>query len=132
MEPLLNGWIILGGTRGFKQVKVCSISHILCEDYLCVLHLIDKETITCSKSLRYCEQVLLPYPFARIHHNALVCLSQVKEVRCHGRQRHSIMNDGTALSISVRRWPAFRDALHANTLVASYGIDTCKTDTLTK
>lgn len=68
----------------------------------------------CSKSLRYFEQILLPYPFVRIHHNAMVCLDKVKEVRCHGRHRHAIMNDGTALAISVRRWPSFREAMRTH------------------
>ncbi len=109
-----NDWIIVKTAKSFRQVETAQISHILCEDYLCTIHLISKESMICSKSLRYFEQILLPYPFVRIHHNAMVCLDKVKEVRCHGRHRHAIMNDGTALAISVRRWPSFREAMRTH------------------
>ena len=103
--------IIVKTAKGFRQVEVAHISHILCEDYICTLYLINKsKPITCTKSLHYFEQVLPHYPFVRIHHQAIVNLMQVTEVSCKGRQRHVVMTDGTILPISVRKWPAFREA----------------------
>ena len=111
--------IVIGSSKGFKQVEIGRISHILCEDYLCTLHLVDKsESITCTKSLRYFEQALSPYPFVRIHHHAMVNLEQVAEVSCKGRQRYVVMTDGTVLPISVRRWPVFRNTFRALALAS--------------
>ena len=128
-----NDRIIVKTAKGFRQVEVAHISHILCEDYLCTLYLINKDKpITCTKSLRYFEQALAPHPFVRIHHNAIVNLDCVAEVKCKGRQRHAVMTDGTALPISVRKWPAFRDAFRTLTYTAQNDTLTVKTDTLTK
>lgn len=124
--------IIVRTAKGFRQVEVASVSHILCEDYLCTLHLINMSPITCAKSLHHFEQVLAPYPFVRIHHNAIVNLDCVAEVQCKGRQRRAVMSDGTALPISVRKWPALRETLSAHTNTAQNGTLTEKTDTLTK
>ena len=115
MDPF-DGRIIISETKGFKQVEVASLSHIICEDYLCTLYITNEESVTCGKSLRYFEQVLQPYPFVRIHHNAIVNLSQVAKVHFNGRQRHVVMHDGTALPISVRKWPRFRDIFRSHTL----------------
>lgn len=123
MDPF-DGRIIISETKGFKQVEVASLSHIICEDYLCTLYITNEESVTCGKSLRYFEQVLQPYPFVRIHHNAIVNLSQVAKVHFNGRQRHVVMHDGTALPISVRKWPRFRDKFRSHTLAT-------KNDTLT-
>ena len=122
--------IVIGSSKGFKQVEIGRISHILCEDYLCTLHLINKsEPITCTKSLRYFEQVLQGFPFVRIHHHAMVNLEQVAEVSCKGRQRHVVMTDDTVLPIAVRRWPAFREAFRDLTLAAPNSTLTRKTNT---
>ncbi len=123
MDPF-DGRIIISETKGFKQVEVASLSHIICEDYLCTLYITNEESVTCGKSLRYFEQVLQPYPFVRIHHSAIVNLSQVAKVHFNGRQRHVVMHDGTALPISVRKWPRFRDIFRSHTLAT-------KNDTLT-
>lgn len=123
MDPF-DGRIIISETKGFKQVEVASLSHIICEDYLCTLYITNEESVTCGKSLRYFEQVLQPYPFVRIHHNAIVNLSQVAKVHFNGRQCHVVMHDGTALPISVRKWPRFRDIFRSHTLAT-------KNDTLT-
>ncbi len=123
MDPF-DGRIIISETKGFKQVEVASLSHIICEDYLCTLYITNEESVTCGKSLRYFEQVLQPYPFVRIHHIAIVNLSQVAKVHFNGRQRHVVMHDGTALPISVRKWPRFRDIFRSHTLAT-------KNDTLT-
>ena len=123
MDPF-DGRIIISETKGFKQVEVASLSHIICEDYLCTLYITNEESVTCGKSLRYFEQVLQPYPFVRIHHNAIVNLSQVAKVHFNGRQRHVVMHDGTALPIFVRKWPRFRDIFRSHTLAT-------KNDTLT-
>lgn len=123
MDPF-DGRIIISETKGFKQVEVASLSHIICEDYLCTLYITNEESVTCGKSLRYFEQVLQPYPFVRIHHNAIVNLCQVAKVHFNGRQRHVVMHDGTALPISVRKWPRFRDIFRSHTLAT-------KNDTLT-
>jgi two-component system LytT family response regulator len=123
MDPF-DGRIIISETKGFKQVEVASLSHIICEDYLCTLYITNEESVTCGKSLRYFEQVLQPYPFVRIHHNAIVNLSQVAKVHFNGRQLHVVMHDGTALPISVRKWPRFRDIFRSHTLAT-------KNDTLT-
>ena len=133
MNAQLGQRIVIGETRGFKQVEVESISHILCEDYLCTLYLINKaEPIVCSKSLNHFGQVLPPASFVRIHHNAIVNLRCVREVHCVGRQRQAIMADGMALPVSVRRWPAFRDALRAHTLAAQTDTLAGQTDTPTR
>ncbi len=34
-----NDWIIVKTAKSFRQVETAQISHILCEDYLCTLHL---------------------------------------------------------------------------------------------
>ncbi len=125
--------IIVRTAKGFRQVEVASVSHILCEDYLCTLYLINKsESITCAKSLHHFEQALAPYPFVRIYHNAIVNLDCVAEVQCKGRQRRAVMSDGTALPISVRKWPALREALSAHTLTDHIDTLTMESDTLTK
>lgn len=88
--------------------------------------------ITCAKSLRHFEQALAPYPFVRIHHNAIVNLDCVAEVQCKGRLRHAVMADGTVLPISVRKWPALREALSTHTLTDHINTLTMESDTLTK
>ena len=132
MEPLANQRIVIKGTKGFRQVEVQAISHIFCEDYVCILHLISNEPVTCSKSLRYFEQILPIGMFCRIHQNAIVNLMQVETVRYTGRHRLAIMKDGTTLAISVRKWPAFRDAFQKHTLTDGNGTLTGKTDTPTR
>ncbi len=124
--------IIVKTAKSFRQVEAAQISHILCDDYLCTLHLINRSPITCALSLRHFEQALAPYPFVRIHHNAIVNLDCVAEVQCKGRQHHAVMTDGTALPISVRKWPALREALSAHTLTDHIDTLTMESDTLTK
>ncbi|MBQ8958463.1 MAG: LytTR family transcriptional regulator [Bacteroidales bacterium] len=133
METPLSNRIVIGSSKGLKQVEVGRISHILCEDYLCTLHLINiSESITCTKSLRYFEQALQSFPFVRIHYHAMVNLEKVTEVSCKGRQHHVVMTDGTVLPIAVRRWLTFRNAFYANALAPSNGTVVDPNDTLTR
>lgn len=122
MKAELDQWFVFSGKKGFRRVQVKTISHILCEDYVCKLHLINKaDPVVCSKSLRHFEQALPKETFVRIHHYAIVNLWHVHEVQCAGRQRHAVMSDGTALPISVRKWPAFRDAFRVHLLSVQSG-----------
>lgn len=108
--------IILKETRGYKQFCAESISHIICEDYLCTIYLVADKEVNSSKSLSYFEDILTPLFFFRINRNILVNLKQIDKVACKGRQHKVIMKEGEKLSIAIRRWPAFRMAFQKGSL----------------
>lgn len=113
--------IVLREARGYKQVCAESISHIVCEDYICTIYLLSEKEVNSSKSLSYFEELLTPLFFFRINRNALINLKQIDKVVCRGRQRKVVMKEGVSVHIAIRRWPAFRKAFQEGSLTSDYG-----------
>ena len=124
--------LILKGTKGYKQLDAEHISHIICEDYLCMVHRISGEEVCVAKSLSFFESILVSHHFFRINHHILVNLMQIEQVVVEGRSRKVVMKDGAELPVSVRKWPAFKDTMHYGTLTHQNDTLAVENDTVTK
>lgn len=110
--------LIIKETRSYKQLDAEHILYIMCEDYLCAIHLTSGDVVHSTKSLSFFEDILFSHHFFRVNHHILINMAQIERIIVNGRSRVVLMKGGAKLPISVRKWPAFKDALHGGTLVA--------------
>jgi len=91
---------------GFGMVKVDSIVYCEADQNYTNVYTIDGERLVVSRSLMKVEEMLLPYPFFRIHKSHLINLKYVKSFSRQDGARVTLDN-GVTLSVAFRRVDAF-------------------------
>lgn len=104
--------IILKSNRKIKHVRIENITHVICDSSVCDVFFKDGTKFCCSKPLRYFEELLEPYRFARISHNILVNIDEIAEITSDGKRNHTaMMNNKQTLHISQRKWKNLKESL---------------------
>jgi DNA-binding LytR/AlgR family response regulator len=68
----LNKKIRISEKSKATWVEVGTITYLVCESYLTIIHLNNNETITCTISLKQFEEILVDMGFIRANRNTIV------------------------------------------------------------
>ena len=96
-----EGKITLPQQDGFQVLEVGDIYFCKADDNYTEIYL-EKKKIVVSKTLKYFEDALQPYPFARIHKSYLVNVSEVIKYK-KGKGGSVILSNGKELSVSASK-----------------------------
>ncbi|SDQ27146.1 LytR/AlgR family response regulator transcription factor [Flagellimonas zhangzhouensis] len=96
-----EGKITLPQQDGFQVLEVGDIYFCKADDNYTEIYL-EKKKIVVSKTLKYFEDALKPYPFARIHKSYLVNVSEVVKYK-KGKGGSVILSNGKELSVSASK-----------------------------
>ncbi|WP_127022939.1 LytR/AlgR family response regulator transcription factor [Flagellimonas beolgyonensis] len=101
-KPLkAEGKITLPQQDGFQVLEVGDIFFCKADDNYTEIYL-DKKKIVVSKTLKYFEDALQPYPFARIHKSYLVNVTEVVKYK-KGKGGSVVLSNGKELSVSASK-----------------------------
>ncbi|WP_421920094.1 LytR/AlgR family response regulator transcription factor [Marinifilum sp.] len=97
-----NGFLIIENKDKINRIKIDTISHIICEDYLLTIVKTDNSHLYCCKSLSSFEVELTKNDFFRVSRNTLVNLRYV--VTFYKKPKPIIqMTNKKEISVSRRR-----------------------------
>lgn len=101
-KPLkAEGKITLPQQDGFQVLEVGDILFCKADDNYTEIYL-EKKKIVVSKTLKYFEDALQPYPFARIHKSYLVNVTEVVKYK-KGKGGSVVLSNGKELSVSASK-----------------------------
>lgn len=102
--------IALPTQTGYVFAKINEIVHCTSDNSYTTFNFIDKSKLMVSKSLKECEELLLPYHFFRIHSRHLINMAYIKEyIKGEGGQVR--MTDGCMVDVSRQRKEEFLNQL---------------------
>lgn len=88
--------------EGFQLLAPVSIISCESESNYTHLFLKDKHKITASRNLKEMEEILVDYPFVRIHNSHVVNINEVEKY-IKGEGGYLIMSDGSTINVSRSR-----------------------------
>lgn len=97
----ISGKITIPQLDGFEVLNVSDIIFCKADDNYTEIHL-QKQTIVVSKTLKYFEDALSGYPFARIHKSYLVNVNEVTKYR-KGKGGSVVLSNGRELWVSANK-----------------------------
>lgn len=98
----LNKTIALSAIDGISFIKMIDVLWVEANGRYTKFHLINKETVTVSKTLGEYEEILVENQFVRIHDSAIINLNHVKKY-IRGNGGTVVLSDKTELDVSRRR-----------------------------
>lgn len=98
----LDKTIALGASDGISFVKMSDILRVEANGRYAKFHMLDKQTISVSKTLGDFEEVLSANQFFRVHDSAIINLNHVKKYT-RGDGGTVLLSDGTELDVARRR-----------------------------
>lgn len=102
--------IALPTQTGYVFAKINEIVHCTSDNSYTTFNFIDKSKLMVSKSLKECEELLLPYHFFRTHSRHLINMAYIKEyIKGEGGQVR--MTDGCMVDVSRQRKEEFLNQL---------------------
>ncbi len=99
--PKVEGKITLPQQDGFQVLNVADILYCKADDNYTEIHL-EKKKILVSKTLKYFEEALSPFPFARIHKSYLVNVNEVIKYK-KGKGGSVVVSNGRELLVSASK-----------------------------
>ncbi|MDT0605639.1 LytR/AlgR family response regulator transcription factor [Croceitalea rosinachiae] len=96
-----EGKITLPQQDGFQVLEVSDIYFCKADDNYTEIYLEEKKILV-SKTLKYFEDALKEFPFARIHKSYLVNVNEIKKYK-KGKGGSVILSNGKELSVSASR-----------------------------
>ena len=97
----INEKITIPQLDGFEVIEVASIQYCKADDNYTEIHLEGKKMLV-SKTLKYFEEVLARFPFARIHKSYLVNVESIIKYK-KGKGGSVVLKNGTELMVSASR-----------------------------
>ena len=94
--------VVLPLIDGFEVIRVNQILYCKAEDNFTSFHLTDGSHKMICRSLKFYEELLLPYDVLRIHKSTMVNLQYVTRYR-KGKGGSVVLQDGTELDVSATR-----------------------------
>ncbi|XLS29843.1 LytR/AlgR family response regulator transcription factor [Flavobacteriaceae bacterium M23B6Z8] len=97
----VNGKITIPQLDGFEVIEVSAIQYCKADDNYTEIYLENKKMVV-SKTLKYFEEALSEFPFARIHKSYLVnvgCIVKYKK----GKGGSVVLNNGKELMVSASK-----------------------------
>lgn len=99
--PRVEGKITLPQQDGFQVLNVADILYCKADDNYTEIHL-EKKKILVSKTLKYFEEALSRFPFARIHKSYLVNVNEVIKYK-KGKGGSVVVSNGKELLVSASK-----------------------------
>ena len=99
--PKVEGKITLPQQDGFQVLNVADILYCKADDNYTEIHL-EKKKILVSKTLKYFEEALSQFPFARIHKSYLVNVNEVIKYK-KGKGGSVVVSNGRELLVSASK-----------------------------
>ena len=99
--PQVEGKITLPQQDGFQVLNVADILYCKADDNYTEIHL-EKKKILVSKTLKYFEEALSQFPFARIHKSYLVNVNEVIKYK-KGKGGSVVVSNGRELLVSASK-----------------------------
>ena len=97
----VDGKITLPQQDGFQILNVSEILYCKADDNYTEVHLVNKKILV-SKTLKYFEDALVDFPFARIHKSYLVNVNEVVKYR-KGKGGSVVVSNGKELLVSASK-----------------------------
>lgn len=104
LKPKLNkidGKITLPQQDGFQVINVSEILYCKADDNYTEIYLVNKKILV-SKTLKYFEEALSEFPFARIHKSYLVNVNEVVKYK-KGKGGSVVVSNGKELLVSAAK-----------------------------
>jgi two-component system LytT family response regulator len=99
--PKAEGKLTLPELEGFKVLNVSDILYCQADDNYTIVYLASRKYLV-SKTLKYLEEALEGFPFARIHKSYLVNVNEVVRYK-KGKGGSVVLSNGRELSVSASR-----------------------------
>jgi two-component system LytT family response regulator len=99
--PKAEGKLTLPELEGFKVLNVSDILYCQADDNYTIVNLASRKYLV-SKTLKYLEEALEGFPFARIHKSYLVNVNEVVRYK-KGKGGSVVLSNGRELSVSASR-----------------------------
>lgn len=97
----IDGKITIPLIDGFEVIEVASIQYCKADDNYTEIYLEDKKMLV-SKTLKYFEDTLAPFPFARIHKSYLVNVESIVKYK-KGKGGSVVLKNGQEIMVSASR-----------------------------
>ena len=97
----VRGKITLPQQDGFQVLEVADIMYCKADDNYTEIHLENKKILV-SKTLKYFEEALSEFPFARVHKSYLVNVSEVVKYR-KGKGGSVVLSTGKEIAVAPSR-----------------------------
>ena len=97
----INEKITIPQLDGFEVIEVAAIQYCKADDNYTEIHLANKKMLV-SKTLKYFEEALAGFPFARIHKSYLVNIESIVKYK-KGKGGSVVLKNGTELMVSASR-----------------------------
>ncbi|WP_340200348.1 LytR/AlgR family response regulator transcription factor [Ascidiimonas sp. W6] len=97
----INGKITIPQLDGFEVIEIANIQYCKADDNYTEIHLENKKILV-SKTLKYFEEALSDFPFARIHKSYLVNVGSIVKYK-KGKGGSVLLNNGKELLVSASR-----------------------------
>lgn len=104
LQPKMNrvdGKITLPQQDGFQVLEVSDILYCKADDNYTEIYLENKKILV-SKTLKYFEEALADFPFARIHKSYLVNVNEVRQYK-KGKGGSVVLSNGRELLVSASK-----------------------------
>lgn len=98
--------LILPAQNGLLYLNLNEINYIESEGRYTKIHLIDGNVMTCTSSLKECENIFEGAPFIRIHRSCIIHLAYIKKYS-KGRDSFVVMENDARLDVGKN----FKDGL---------------------
>lgn len=98
---MINGKITIPQQDGFEVLNVAEIIYCKADDNYTEIY-INNSKIVVSKTLKYFEDILSQYPFARVHKSFLVNVNEVVKYR-KGKGGSVVLSNGKEVMVSSTR-----------------------------
>ncbi|WP_324023758.1 LytTR family DNA-binding domain-containing protein [Maribacter sp. BPC-D8] len=97
----VEGKLTLPQQDGFQVLNIAEILYCKADDNYTEIYLLNKKILV-SKTLKYFEDALTDYPFARVHKSFLVNVNEVVKYR-KGKGGSVVMSNGKELMVSASK-----------------------------
>ncbi len=97
----INGKITVPLLDGFEVLEVASIQYCKADDNYTEIHLNNKKMLV-SKTLKYFEEALARFPFARVHKSYLVNIESIVKYK-KGKGGSVVLKNGEEIMVSASR-----------------------------
>jgi two-component system LytT family response regulator len=100
-SKMVEGKLTLPQQDGFQILNVSEILYCKADDNYTEIYLLNKKILV-SKTLKYFEDALLEFPFARVHKSFLVNVNEVVKYR-KGKGGSVVMSNGKEVMVSASK-----------------------------
>ncbi|WP_299321193.1 LytTR family DNA-binding domain-containing protein [uncultured Maribacter sp.] len=97
----VEGKLTLPQQDGFQVLNIAEILYCKADDNYTEIYLLNKKILV-SKTLKYFEEALTDYPFARVHKSFLVNVNEVVKYR-KGKGGSVVMSNGKEVMVSASK-----------------------------